>query len=236
MDYFNHRVTEVELYFKFLENLDKKEPSLHYQDLEKLEDDTIQEISLVMPVSAELIKILKANAYLILYNLIEASFKEALWEILEKVQENNLDYTSISENIQKIWHTEKAWNYRDYTPNQFDYLIKNTAYLVLQDNIKFNRDFINKKQLSGNIDMTTIIELSSLYGFGLPRIQGEKKSNFDTVKTQRNNLAHGNLTFTECGKEYSITELIKLKNVIISFMQEVLQNISQFIEDKKYKK
>jgi hypothetical protein len=174
MDYFQNRVTEVNTYFKFLENLDKKEPSLHYQDLENSGDGVTQEVSLVMPISAELIKILKANAYLILYNLIEASFKEALWEILEKVQENNLDYVSISENIQKIWHTEKAWNYRDYTPNQFDNLIKNTAYLVLQDKIKFNRDFINKKQLSGNIDMTTIIELSSLYGFGLPRIQGEK--------------------------------------------------------------
>lgn len=236
MDYFNRRVIEVDLYFKFLENLDKKEPSLHYQGLKTLEDDDIQEVSLTMPISAELIKILKANAYLILYNLIEASFKEALWEILEKVQENNLDYTSISENIQKIWHTEKAWNYRNYTPNQFSDLIKNTAYLVLQDSIKFNRNFINKKQLSGNIDTNTIIALSALYGFALPKIKEQEKSNFDTVKTQRNNLAHGNLTFTECGKEYSITELIKLKNVVIEFMQEILQNISQFIEDEKYKK
>lgn len=235
MDYFNNRVREIELYFTFLENIDKENPILNYKNLEKSENDKINEVVITMPISPELIKIFKANAYLILYNLVEASFKEALWEILEKVQENNLDYTSISENIQKIWHNQQAWNFRNNTQNDFTKLIQDTAHSVLNNSVKFNKDYVDRKQLSGNINTKSIINLSSLYGFMLPKLDGQKVFSFDTVKNQRNNLAHGNLTFMECGKDYSIGYLVKLKNEIIVFMQEILQNINQFIADGKYK-
>lgn len=235
MDYFLNRVIEVNEYFTFLQKIDKKQPTLSYLDLEEI-DDGMQEVNKFMEINTELIKMFKANAYLILYNLIEASFREALWSILENIHEEELDYINMSDKIQQIWHNQQAWKHRDYTHNEFTKLIRNTADLILQNQISFNRDFVHKKQLSGNIDTKTIIKLSQLYGFDLPQINGQKKLNIDIVKTKRNDLAHGNLTFIECGRDYSIEELVKIKDIIIEFMREILQNISQFVADKRYKK
>jgi hypothetical protein len=227
---------EVNEYFTFLQKIDKKKPQLHYVDLEDTENNELQEVKKVLEISTELVKIFKANAYLILYNLIEASFKEALWQVLETIHENGLDYTTVSDKIRDVWHSQQAWHYRDTSKDKFINMIKHTADSVLNNNIKFNRSFITKKQFSGNIDTKTIIDLSNQYGFDLPQINGQKKSNIDIVKTKRNDLAHGNLTFIECGRDYSIEELVKIKEVIIEFMTEILQNITQFVADKRYKK
>lgn len=57
-----------------------------------------------------------------------------------------------------------------------------------------------------------------------------------TVKTQRNLLAHGNISFSECGRERTFIELNDIKNEVINYLEDILNNIEIYIDNKDYKK
>ena len=54
------------------------------------------------------------------------------------------------------------------------------------------------------------------------------------VKEQRNSLAHGYKSFTECGRDATLDDLQAIKKQVISFMRQILKNIDRFIAKKKY--
>ncbi|MDY6993463.1 MAG: MAE_28990/MAE_18760 family HEPN-like nuclease [Pseudomonadota bacterium] len=57
-----------------------------------------------------------------------------------------------------------------------------------------------------------------------------------TVKTQRNQLAHGNISFSECGRDHTFIELNNIKNEVINYLEDILNNIENYIDNKAYKK
>jgi hypothetical protein len=52
-------------------------------------------------------KILKANAVLMIYNLVESTFLNGIEEIYGKLKSNNIDYSQLPEEIQTIWVSNK---------------------------------------------------------------------------------------------------------------------------------
>jgi len=49
------------------------------------------------------------------------------------------------------------------------------------------------------------------------------------VKEQRNNLAHGNISFTECGRNTSIDELLRAFEQIPNFLDDFISNIEEML-------
>ena len=74
LDQYDDRVGEIELYFRFLRLIVVERAWLTYgvSKAEKIDDD--------------LVKILKANAVLLLYNLVESSIRDGLRRIYEAIQ------------------------------------------------------------------------------------------------------------------------------------------------------
>lgn len=223
---FYKRATEIELYFDFLSKLSQKDTTLHYKESTKNHS---------VYINKELLTILRANCFLLLYNLIESSFKNALWEILGNIQAENLSYDEISEKIQELWIQEQAWIKRDYTSKKFANLIKEATNVILNEKIKFNQNLIFQ-QLSGNVDAKRIIELSQKYGFEMPQLDGEIAEILNKIKENRNYLSHGNLTFADCGKDYSTDEIVLFKDRVLNYMEKIINNINFFIESKNYLK
>ena len=54
------------------------------------------------------------------------------------------------------------------------------------------------------------------------------------IKSKRNDLAHGNKSFGEVGRDVSIRELIQYKNETIEYMRAILQNIEEYLTDQQY--
>jgi hypothetical protein len=48
------------------------------------------------------------------------------------------------------------------------------------------------------------------------------------VKKQRNSLAHGNISFSECGHETTLEELEKIKCEVVRFVKDILGNIMDY--------
>ncbi|MBA3924663.1 MAG: hypothetical protein H0X31_24350 [Nostocaceae cyanobacterium] len=56
----------------------------------------------------------------------------------------------------------------------------------------------------------------------------------DDVKEKRNYLAHGTISFVECGRDYSIDELVSIKDQTITFLYGILTGMKVYYDEKKY--
>ncbi len=221
---FNRRVEEIEVYFKFLEDTisgtelrNERMPQLFYPDTEEYK-----------PIAQEMTKILKANGFLLLYNLAESSFKKAIEEIYVELDNRNITYEEIREELKKV----VIKNFKDHNIDNLLPIVTNISTDIV------SKCFDSKKIISGNIDAKEIRKIAKSYGFSYETNARITKngSELRTVKDKRNDLAHGIFSFSDCGKDYTIEELLKIKQEIISYLREILQNIEQYINTESYLK
>src|SRR5262249_24808444 len=82
-----------------------------------------------------------------------------------------------------------------------------------------------------NVDGRRIREVADSYGFRRPAKNSDKLL---TVKTNRNDLAHGNKSFAEVGRNYDVKELEKIRTEVVTFLEELLANVADYITTRAY--
>ncbi|MCK5490930.1 MAG: hypothetical protein KAI67_03740 [Candidatus Pacebacteria bacterium] len=218
---FDYRKIEVEDYFSFLKIINDDATLIKYVNGAEIVEKKI---------SNKLQTMFIANAFLILYNLIESTVKNSIVEIYNKIKEDKNSYENLSENLQKIWINQKIDNLKEGTYNHDTLLktIQNIAKNVLaKETIALSKDDIN---ISGNIDAKKIRELAENIGF-------EKSSNgrnLQNIKDKRNRLAHGEQTFYDVGKNFTFKELNGFKQETFDYLTDVIEKIEKFIVDQEY--
>lgn len=219
---FEARTAEVEKYFKFIQQIVDNKAELIFP--EKKRKNRIS-------IDSELVKILKANGFLILYNLIESSIKKSLETVCEALSNEGVSYKDVREEIKVIWIETNYKNFKN--KNSKD--IFNTIDRIASDLITMQFDSI--KKISGNIDARKIKQFASLYGFSSKvHINSKDGNKLLTVKSQRNDLAHGVISFSECGKDYSLEEVVQIKKEVILYLKCILRNVDSYIRKKQYLK
>lgn len=216
---YKKRLSEVELYFKTIQLLDNGQCSIVCKDISGnvSTNDIDQELS----------KILKANGFLLLYNLIEATVRNSIVAIFNSITADKLTYKSLSENLKTLWVRQEIKEIRDF--NQSKNKIFEISEKVLNDSLlDFKIECVN---ISGNIDAQSIRDIAKQFGYA----ETSNGRDLLTIKEKRNKLAHGEFTFSEIGKEYTVGDLIKLKTDTVGYIEDVLKNVENFILDKKYK-
>lgn len=217
---FNTRVNEINTYFKLLDSIINQDANLFYPNKRTHKYKKIDD---------ELIKVLKANSFLLLYNLIESSMKLSITEIYDSITLKTKKYDQVKMEIRKIWLSE---NYKNFNGKGTEFVfnaINNLAEDIID--IKFKPE----KVISGNIDGRKIREFSEYIGFSsLTHHTAKKGIKLLQVKTQRNNLAHGSISFADCGRQYTYEDLNSTKNEVIIYLRGIIKNIQRYIEDENY--
>lgn len=54
------------------------------------------------------------------------------------------------------------------------------------------------------------------------------------VKTKRNELAHGGISFEDCGQDTSVDELVAIFDEIKIFIKAVLDGVSDYLSTRSY--
>lgn len=207
---YNQRVTEINIYFDFM-----------YSTIDSALTDE------------KLAKILKANGFLMLYNMVESTVRNAIEEIHVAFSNDNLLFSKAILEIQALWIEFSYRNFKEKKSLQilkeFNLIVNDIISIEYQEYIK---RFPNN-DLSGNIDKRVVEGLAEKYKLKKnTRIAG---SGLFTIKTTRNNLAHGNKTFTEVGKSHEISDMKKFKKESVLFLRELLINIEKYINNKEYR-
>lgn len=216
---FEKRVAEIELYFKHLDNIESQETKIYFPHKANRK---------IVEYDSELIKVFKANLFLLLYNLAESSIKQALTSLYDEITSKNIKYSTAIDEIKKIWIETEHKNFKLIGIDRIFETINSLAEEII--NIEFDDSVI-----SGNIDGRKIRIFAEKYGFSnTTPWQAKKGEKLHIVKKQRNSLAHGNLSFAECGRNYTLLELKEVKSQVIIHLRGILKNIKYFIDNSKY--
>jgi len=219
---FENRVREIELYFDFLQDIIINKAELFFP-LKKGRKNKLIEL--------ELTKILRANGFLLLYNLVESSIKKSIEEIYNSLNKENANYKDVKQEIKKKWIELKYKNFKPdtYVTEEIFKCISNI------ENDIISMTFSSKKVISGNIDSRKIRDFSESYGFSCKTHYTTKNGEkLLVVKSKRNDLAHGDISFSECGKDYTIEDLVAIKKQVISYMRGIMKNVNRYIDNKKF--
>lgn len=210
---FLDRVAEIEAYFTFIQQVDGHSTLLIQSDGD-VPAYTSQEQS-------DLVRTFKASAFLLLYNLMESTVSNAIEAIFDEFANQSISFDSCNREIRRVILS----NLRQHNPGE-----------ILPDLNRFAIDVVTKtfrkaKIVSGNVDAKKIREVADEYGFAHPSADGTPLL---TIKTSRNDLAHGSKSFAEVGRNYSVTEIIAMKEKVITYLNAMLANVAAYIIHQHY--
>lgn len=202
----------------------------------------------------EIPHILKATAYLLLYNSIESTISDCVEFASNEVKLAKLKYTEVSDAIRR-----DAIRYFSSPPDRMDSREKTKRAQKLADlltglcNIEVPNYIVNNGNLS-EVEIYTECER-----FGVQVQLSKKTSHFSTYinrpfsdnwwekgkKTQtilhhireaRNNLAHGNTAFNEAARQVTVNELKGMGLVTISFLADVIDGFANYSKQQLYRR
>lgn len=218
---FEKRVEEIDLYFQLLERIIGEDAILYFPNKKSHRKKNF---------NPELIKVLKANLFLLLYNLAESSIKLSLTEIYDVVNSKNIKYKDVKDEIRKMWLLTGHKNFQGIGTDNIFLKISNLAEDIIS--LRFDSD----KVISGNIDGRKIQEFAKQYGFSSRVSPSANNGNkLHQVKRLRNDLAHGTVSFAECGRQYTLSELATIKKEVVVYLRRILKNIEKYLNNEDFK-
>jgi hypothetical protein len=227
---FEGRLQEIEAYLRLLDVIEKQV------------QDGVPRIGETISISVDQQKILYSSVFLQLYNLIEATITNCVDGIANAVTKNGSKPNDLSEDIRREWIRFMA---RTHTDLNFENRLKET--LSLCEHLIQSRpvsDFKIEKGQGGNWDDLAIQDICKRLGLPLTiesDIASSIKRPFKNdqgsliyIKTLRNDLAHGSLSFVECGANVTVSDLQDLKDRTVSYLRAVVKLFQNFIDTYEY--
>ena len=212
MSIFNDRKEEIEFYFSVMIEIDNDNPNIQTID------------------NTRFYKIMKSNFLLMLYNLVEACIVSGMMEIYEDLGNNNCSYSQV---IQEIWSKYKINEI--YGPATERAAYENRVQQIIQD-ITTNAPIILSKDalgISGNLNAKKIKDICDKHRIRY-RLATPGES-LERVKRERNSLAHGDVSFSDCARDLTIGDLENIKDEVILFLSGILDGMKNYYDHKSYK-
>ena len=169
---------------------------------------------------------MKGQTMVVLYNMVESSICECLNYIYDAVADDGLTYAELTDEMRRMWTLScKRANLLEKDMDEASKMPMKTKFAELAINI------------SGSIDIRKIYDAFGKHGCIIDLDKREAYGNsFLVVKNKRNQLAHGNTSFSQCGSAYLLRDLEKIKQDIVAFITIVIEATKSFVEDKKYRR
>lgn len=180
--------------------------------------------------------ILKANATMLLYNLVEATVIDAFDYVHEEIRRRELKFDDLSEELKKHWFKRRFSLSRQLSATYVTFEEK--AWSILDHVVQcipvdLGRDDV---PISGNLDARQIRNLCRCYGIPFCA-SPQAKGGFvlEEIKNGRNGLAHGEVSFVEYGRDLTIADLMEKKEAVLLYMKDFIQAFDSFCKIEGYR-
>lgn len=223
---FERRAAEVDAYFAFLRDVTSPKVVMRGEGLP----------AAGAPVSAEAQGVLKASTFLLLYNVVESSVRQALEAVYEEIRVGGYSFGDASDAIRTVWISRR---YQALTSAAEASAHERIARQIVSDVLeKRSLDIkLVGNRLGGNIDADLIRQVADEHGISLSRSSDLRGGvDLSTVKLHRNNLAHGKFSFVDVGRDQSWSTLQTTKELVMRFTRRMLEDVREFIGTKQYLK
>ena len=172
---------------------------------------------------------LKGEVFLLLYNLIESTLRESITYIHEVLKGEEIHFNQLRPEFRK-----EILNRAKSDKIGIDNLFKSTALDISTQLLAAT--FRAKIIFSGNIDHQEVRKQAKIYGFSTDTIFQETKhgESLELIKNKRNDLAHGNSSFSEIGKNYTVEQMNEFSQEVINYLDSITTHISNALIQKDY--
>lgn len=231
---FNQRLEDIESYFELINNIELAISAggavLHFN-------------STSYKVKPEQQKIMYSSIYLHLYNLIESTISTLIDAVgRHATQGINGELKLLTENMRKLYVTSVAAPYELLSNEKRleKALLLFEQVLNLQPfDIKIppggggNWDVSEIEKLSRSIGIK--ITLSKQLNQKIKRPFRDDKAPIRLIKEIRNKLAHGSISFVECGNNHVASDFRKLIDIVKDYLQCIIDQYDNYIKQHGYK-
>lgn len=222
---FRERVDDIQAYFEFVEGLEREVVS-----------------GVRVEVSPQQLKIMYAGIYLQLYNMVEAivcSLIEAVERaVFASGEVHPVGFTEAFRNIyvKSVLGTSESLNAEQRLERA----------LIMYNQLLHRQEFEVKISTGGggNWDLESIKKISKSLGvdFDLPRSlktrlerpHRDGKGVLFYIKSVRNKLAHGSISFSECGDSHSISDFREVIELVREFLHFLVEKYRVYLESQYY--
>lgn len=229
--FFTERLTEIDEYLDFLSAVDNELKS----GPPKIGTQVISETQQ---------RILLSSLYLQLYNLVEATISKCIEAISKAATDDSKRWipADLSEEILREWVRFWAKTHSDLNyENRLNASLSMCQHLISSSPIEcFEMDDGG----GGNWDDDKIKKLSRRLGLSLQITDDTnrkvKEPLFNNegalkkIRQLRNKLAHGNISFRECGESITVSDLRDIKDRTASYLEEVVCSFENYINSYCY--
>jgi MAE_28990/MAE_18760-like HEPN len=226
LDEFDEKVNEIDLYFSLLRTLEEPDLVLAFATRPQKRRKNVDQHWLT---------ILKASAFLILYNLVESAIRGGFGAVYEAIRHDGCSCADLREEFQKLWVDQQFGRIEQQSASPRTYQDK------AQELVKHILDSVvvemseRKLPVSGNLDAQKIRDVCSKHGVSVKTHQSALGGyKMRIVKDLRNELAHGHMSFSECGRQYTTADLEQIKKQVVNFVRSILRNIGRFVARREY--
>ena len=172
--------------------------------------------------SVTLMNTMKSSALLMMYNIVESTMTNLLQEVFDHFQANDVPFGSLND----VAKTLVLGYAKRRSPAALVAKMKaSTLSLVVAC---FDRSDV----FSGNLDCQKIRD--TLKEVGIPSKHSYREDTLLKVKNERNNLAHGIKSFSDCGRSYSAKQLRDFHDKTVGVLRRVIGDFEGFLNLKAY--
>ena len=175
----------------------------------------------------EELKIFRAGALLIIYNAVEASARLGILAIYDEIGRTGTTFDQLRENFRvRILNDFKS----NVGADRFSSLRSVAIDLI-------SSSFDPQKIFAGNVDAKKLRDAGTTYGFETSSEYAitQHGAHLLTVKTRRQDLAHGTESFSEVGKQYTTEDVIRIARYSLAYMSAVLRHIDTYLDLEGYR-
>ena len=226
--FFDERFGEIEAYLELLQQVEtaagEGAPKIQGSDT---------------PITASQQKILYSSIYLQLYNLVEATISQCMYAISEAAVEGEKWLPQqLNESLLSEWVRATAKTHQVLTPeHRLERAMSMCVRLIDQLPIE---TFDVELGGGGNWDDAAIEQLSTRVGCALDipgdvntaakRHVRDDMGALKLVKTRRNQLAHGSISFVDCADGITVAELSAIIEAVGNYLRAAIDCFSTYVD------
>ncbi|RDL28810.1 hypothetical protein DA099_17225 [Photobacterium damselae] len=218
---FEHRQEDIDLIIELINFLSNSNSIIVHPDNEEEHRS--------YSYDSRLISTLSGVISLMTYNQIESTMRGCLEALYDDMTDNNIHYHDLKVDIQKTILDGIVKNY----PN--GNLLHGKVGAELTKKLPLASLNI-RKVFNGNIDSQKIYKIRDTYGISFsvnPALRNGVE--ITSFKDARNDLAHGNISFSKYGNDNPYTEVIDKSGRVSGYLRAIISGFDSYIEEKKYK-
>jgi len=220
---FQERVKEIEEYLKLLAILSHTSAQIH---IDRKRPKRVSNVA---------IKTMKASCFLMLYNLVESSIRGSMTTLYGKMNADEKPLSGFDSYVKDIWIEQNFKIMEPLSANQSSYrdLVRKMIESVLDSSL-LSLDS-RKINISGNLDARAIRELFARHKIStVTHYRAFGGAELKTVKDQRNSLAHGDISFADCGQQYTVSDIDSIKKQTVTYLRSSLRNVMKYMDRNEY--